>query len=268
MRRILAISGSRADYGLLEWPVKVLRESFEVDFEKLWGLDFGKMHDVIATVCNSSFRPDCILLLGDRFEILAAAIAAHLTRVPIAHIGGGDITLGSYDDAMRDCISRLSTYHFATSDEALYRLYDMNCKYIHNIGNIAIDYIRNVDWKRERPYAEPYVVVSYQAETIDDTVDLDAVHEAIAGRQAIWIKPNPDRGSERIPATEEFSHADFLNLIWHCEEFIGNSSSMLYEAPKLGVKCRLIGKRQQGRVAPTGDGKASERIREVLCQSL
>jgi UDP-hydrolysing UDP-N-acetyl-D-glucosamine 2-epimerase len=283
MKRILAISGSRADYGLLEWPVKVLRESFEVDFEKLWQLDFGKMHDVVAIVCGSSVRPDCILLLGDRFEILAAAIAAHLQRVPIAHIGGGDVTLGSYDDAMRDCISRMATYHFATSTESFVRLCTMGGVEVHNIGNPAIDYIRNADWKRERPYTKTYVVVSYQAETSDGTIEQDWSFLSapfMSDKNVVFIRPNPDAGSDKVNelidelccygdiVLDQLPHAEFLNLIYHCEEFIGNSSSMLYEAPELGVKCRMIGKRQQGRVVPTGDGKASERIKEVLCRCL
>jgi hypothetical protein len=97
---------------------------------------------------------------------------------------------------------------------------------------------------------------------------LQSVHTAIGGQKAIWISPNPDRGSERITAGESYSHDRFLNLLYHCDEFIGNSSAMFYEAPFLkpsGVKCRLIGKRQRGRVVPWGgDGKASERIRDVL----
>jgi UDP-N-acetylglucosamine 2-epimerase (non-hydrolysing)/GDP/UDP-N,N'-diacetylbacillosamine 2-epimerase (hydrolysing) len=269
MKRILAISGSRADYGLLEWPVKVLRENFEVYFEML-GVDKPEDAYHVAAHYLHGTKPDCLLILGDRWEILQAAIAAHLRRVPIAHIGGGDVTLGSYDDAMRDCISRLATWHFVTNKDAFTKVYHLtgNVYSTHMIGNIAIDYIRHGDWKRERPIAEPYVVVSYQPETIDGTVDMDAVYAAVGGRRAVWIKPNMDAGSERIPATEEYGHAEFLNLLYHADEFIGNSSAMLYEAPELGVKCRMIGKRQAGRVAPTGDGKASERIREVLCRCL
>ena len=140
----------------------------------------------------------------------------------------------------------------------------MGYSHIHEIGNLAVDAIQHGEWKRARPFPEPYVVVSYQAETIDGTVDLDAVEEAVDGRTAIWIKPNSDRGNAVIPATVEFSHADFLNLIYHCEEFIGNSSSMFYEAPFLGVPCKIIGKRQRGRVIPPGDGHATERMIAVL----
>ena len=260
---ICVVIGSRADRGLLEWPIQCLEEdgAFTV-----WVLDLPFAPGTWAQRWDAweVRRPDLILLLGDRMEILDAAVAAHLLRIPIAHIAGGDVTEGSYDDAMRDCISRMATLHFSTSPESTARLHAMGYSQVYEIGNLAVDAIQHGDWKRERPIPEPYVVVSYQAETIDDTVDLPSVEAAIGGRKAIWIKPNPDRGNERIPAIEEYSHADFLNLLYHCEEFIGNSSSMFYEAPFLGVKCKIIGKRQRGRVIPPGDGKATERMIAVL----
>ncbi len=263
---ICIVTGSRADLGLLHYPTKLLQEDsyFKGQVLNLWGCSFVDAYGH-ANAFFTTERPDMILVLGDRFEILAAGTAAHLQRIPIAHIGGGDVTEGSYDDAMRDAISRMSALHFVTSFAAMARLTSLGYRNVHLVGNPAVDYIRHADWKRERPIAEPYVVVSYQAETIDDTVDLGAVNAAINGRQAVWISPNPDRGSERIAAGESYSHDRFLNLLVHCEEFIGNSSAMFYEAPELGVKCRLIGKRQRGRVVPWGgDGKASERIRDVL----
>ena len=262
---LAVITGSRADYGLLEWPLKLLHEDpfFSVAEVNIWNAKADQAVQLVGEYLTKS-RPDYVLLLGDRFEIMGAAFAAHLMRVPIAHIGGGDVTEGSYDNAMRDCISRFASIHFVTSQPSLDRLYGLGYTGLHLVGNPGIDYIRNAPWKTERPIVGPYVVVSYQAETIDDTVDMIAVYEAIAGRETVWITPNPDRGNERIPAGVTYGHAEFLNLLAHCEEFIGNSSSMLYEAPELGVKCRMIGKRQQGRVIPEGDGKASERIRDIL----
>ena len=264
MKRLLVVSGSRADFGLLEWPVKALREdgAFSVEFLRIWHYTFP---EAFSLVDQALADRDMLLILGDRFEILAAATAAHLKRVPIAHIGGGDVTLGSYDDAMRDCISRMASVHLATSKAAQQRLKSRGYLCAHMIGNLASDEILRGEWKRERQIAEPYVVVSYQAETIDDTVDLEAVNAAIAGRKAVWITPNQDRGNDRIPKGESFNRPDFLNLLYYCEEFIGNSSAMFYEAPGLGVKCRVIGKRQLGRVPPTyGDGYASERIVKIL----
>ena len=282
MKRILCISGSRADYGLLEWPVKVLREAFEINLIRLNSANPPQAYEDAYFWLSGPNAPDCLLILGDRWEILQCAIAAHLLRVPIAHIGGGDVTLGSYDDAMRDCISRLATWHFVTSQESYDRLDTDDRSHVYMIGNIAIDYIRHGDWKRGRPYPTPYVVVNYQPETIDRTIEWDKVLDSVAGRNAIYIMPNRDIDHEIVRARiielgtrhggvtfeEAFPHGAYLNLIYYCEELIGNSSSMLYEAPELGVKCRMIGKRQAGRVVPTGDGKASERIKEILCRCL
>ena len=265
MKRILVVSGSRADWGPLEWPVKVLQEEaeFSVSVLKIWGASPDLAYvETLGAIARE--RPDLMLILGDRYEILAAALAAHLQRVPIAHIAGGDVSEGSYDDAMRDCISRMATLHFVTSDAAWDRLTRLGYANVHMVGSPGVDYIRHADWRGPRPITESYVVVAYYPETIDGTVDLEAVYAAIAGRRAVWCSPNQDRGAERIPAGEIFEHAEFLNLLAHCEEFIGNSSALLYEAPFLGIKTRMIGKRQRGRVQPWGDGLASERIREAL----
>lgn len=266
--RILIVSGSRADLGLLHCPEKALRaEGFEVALESIWSLTYPQAFDH-ANALIQSWKPDVLLILGDRWEIMAAATCAHLLRVPIAHIGGGDITEGSYDDAMRDCISRMASIHFTTSFASTARLVSFGYRNVHLVGNPAVDYIMHEAWQREREIAEPYVLVSYQPETIDDTVNLEAVNAAINGRKAIWISPNPDRGSERIPNGASYSHDRFLNLMLHCDCFIGNSSAILYEAPFLkpgGVPCKMIGKRQRGRVIPwSGDGRCSERIRDVL----
>lgn len=255
------MTGSRADAGLLAWPIKVLSEEFEVVVESVAAPSFGEAFSKCQFVYQEF---DLVLMLGDRWEILAAAVACHLQRVPIAHIAGGDVTEGSYDDAMRDCISRLASIHFVTSLASANRLQSLGCKNVHLVGNTAVDYIKHGPWRDERPIAGPYVVVAYYPETIDDTVDLDAVNQAIDGRVAVWVSSNPDRGSDRIPPGHSFSHDDFLNLLANCEEFIGNSSALLYEAPELGIKTTMIGKRQRGRVKPWGDGKASERIRDIL----
>lgn len=264
IKRILVVSGSRADYGLLEWPIKVLKEhGFEVDYLEIWGTSFDLSYLTISTHLSNT-QPDLLFIVGDRFEILASATAAHLQRTPIAHLCGGDVTEGSYDDAMRDAISRMASIHFVTSTSSMARLTHMGFRNVHLTGSTGIDYIRHADWRRDNPYQRPYVVVSYQPETIDGTVDLDSVNEAIAGRYAIWISPNLDRGSDRIPKGQAFPHAEFLNLLLHCDEFIGNSSAMIYEAPELGIKTHMIGKRQKGRVIPWGDGNASERIATIL----
>lgn len=273
------ITGSRADYGHLEWLLKLMREDsyFGVAEVRIWGQDAPQaLHSVGAYLADA--KPDMALLLGDRFEIMAAAMAAHLNRVPIVHLCGGDVTEGSYDDAMRDCISRLASVHFPTSFASASRLISLGYRNVHNVGATAHDFIINAPWKKDRPILEPYVVVSYQAETIDGTIEWEDVLKAVNGRKAVFFLPNPDRGSAHITSFilanegtadaliyESLPHADFLNLLAHCDEFIGNSSAILYEAPLVGCKTKLIGKRQKGRTAPLlGDGKASERIIAIL----
>ena len=276
--KLTVVTGSRADYGLLEYPLKLLQADKFFDLD-LWNVAGCEFTPIVNTITHSD-RPDLILLLGDRWEIMTTAFIAHLNRIPIAHIGGGDVTEGSYDDAMRDCISRMASIHFATSEESAARLRNRGYQRVHMVGSPGIDYIKHMPWKQARPYERPYVVVSYQPETIDGTNDMDKVIASLpAGKLAVFIMPNDDLGSEAIRENIEaycanhapdalwfdsLPHAAFLNLIAHCEEFIGNSSSMLYEAPELKVNTRMIGKRQRGRTIPWGDSHASERIIKVL----
>ncbi len=274
--KITVVTGSRADYGGLEWLIKTLREDsyFHVEILNLWNHSHSKAFDRGFNM----ERPDLLMALGDRFEILGSVIAAHLRRIPVAHIAGGDVTEGSYDDAMRDCISRMASIHFATSTSAMARLTAMGLKNIHLTGSPGIDYIKHADWKRDRPMPEPYVVVSYQAETIDSTNEIDWLLQNLPAKNAVFILPNRDAGNEAITeailnfvqnapgrlAFDCLEHGVFLNYLAHCDEFIGNSSAMLYEAPELGIKTRMIGKRQKGRTIPWGDGNASMRIAHIL----
>ena len=280
IKRILVVSGSRADEGMLAWPIKTLRAdpAFEIEIARYHGCSAMSAHLHVGGLLQRS-RTHTMMVLGDRYEILGVVFAAHLLRVPIAHIGGGDVTEGSYDDAMRDCISRMATIHFVTSTSAMARLTHMGYRNVHLVGSPGIDYIKHADWKRERPYKEPYQVVSYQAETLDCTNDISSVLQSLdQNKRTVFILPNPDLLSEAIGASiaayafvnpkcvihKFLPHDEFLNLIAHCDEFIGNSSAMLYEAPELGIKTRMIGKRQKGRVIPWGDGNASERIAKIL----
>ena len=279
VKRILVISGSRADYGLLEMPVQALEAAgFYVDFFQMW--DYKPAAAFNEVVERLILKYDVCFLLGDRHEILQAAIACYLARVPIAHIAGGDVTKGSYDDAMRDCISRLATIHFPTSQQAANTLaYGWGYINVHMIGNLALDYIKHGDWKRERPIAEPYVVVSYQPETLaaDPVATLRKLLPQLPyDKTRVYMLPNPDRGSDEVTklirdvalpddkVIENLPRNEWLNLLHHCDEFIGNSSSILYEAPFMGIKTRLVGNRQEGRVIPEGDGNSSQRIVEVL----
>ena len=270
MKRILVISGSRADFGLLQPVVEALQQTgiFGVELLRLCEYDL-----------DADLSPyGLIVVFGDRHEILRSVIAAHLQRIPIAHIAGGDVTEGSYDDAMRDCISRMASIHFVTSTSAMARLTHMGCRNIHLVGNPSVDVIKKMEW-RERPYPERYIVINYQPETLaDDPVKAlrDALPDIPMDKKRVYVRPNPDRGSDAVNKLiddmalpedviiESVPHQDYLTLLKYCDELIGNSSSLLYEAPELGIQTRMIGNRQKGRTIPWGDGHASERIAKIL----
>ena len=256
--KVYAFRGSRADAGLIDPVAARMQGEFDL---------VGSMGDA-----------DLVLLAGDRHEVLRCALEAHLLRIPIAHIAGGDVTEGSYDDAMRDCISRMASIHFVTSTSAMARLTHMGMHNVHLVGYPGIDVVKRGDWKAERPYPVPYVVVSYQSETLDprdDAANFQACRKRARGRLAVYVRPNADAGSLSIDRwindisepreiIEGVPHGAFLNLLHHCEEFIGNSSAMLYEAPEMGVRTFMVGRRQKGRTIPWGDGLASERIVKIL----
>ena len=282
--KVLILSGSRADLGILHFPTERMRADpfFKVTTLTLQAKNCAQASEETAQFLGFN-RPDLLFLLGDRWEIMEAAVQAHINRIPIAHLCGGDITEGSYDDAMRDCISRMAAIHFTTSTAATARLVAQGYRNVHLVGNPAVDYIMHAAWQRESGWpTEPYVVVSYQTETIDGTQEWNKVLNAIGTRKAFIMEPNLDRGNgalhlqmildsrawPNLQMQSTLSHDEFLNLLYHCDELIGNSSAIFYEAPFLkpgGVPCRLIGKRQRGRVIPWGgEGRASERIVDAL----
>ena len=257
------ISGSRADAGLLQ-PVYAALQAAGITTQCLSATD-------TVEPC------DCAVVLGDRHEILKAAIGYYMHRIPIAHLCGGDVTLGSYDDAFRDCISRLATWHFVTNDPAKLRLERMGYTNVHMVGTTSVDVINA--HRSTRRIAQPYVLVSYQPETATGENRMEEVLASLApDKTAVIFTPNDDVGSEHITEMihryarinpnvivhDYVPHGYFLDLLDYCDEFIGNSSSMLYEAPFMGVRTRMIGDRQKGRVQPSGDGSPSLKIVKIL----
>lgn len=183
-RHILVVSGSRADYSLLYWPMRLLQETAEfrlsvavtgmhllpsfghtVDqfardgFEitaRVPTQDTGDGPDEMARAIGrgiigfvhalSDLRPDLVLVLGDRFETFGAVQAAFVMRIPIAHLCGGDVTNGALDDGFRHSISKMASLHFVTNDEAAGRVRQLGemSSRIFNVGSTGIDFIRHM----------------------------------------------------------------------------------------------------------------------------
>lgn len=316
-QKVCVVTGSRADYGLLYWLMRDLQVDPDFDLQVIvTGMhlspEFGMTSSVIEadgfsisarieTLLSSdsavgvakatglgvigfadayqSLHPDLIVVLGDRFEIFAAAQAALFLRIPIAHIGGGDVTAGAFDEAMRHAISKMAHLHFVTNDGAARRLMRMgeNPEQIFNVGSPGLDHLhraslldretleRELDFK----FRKQNFIVTFHPVTLDSRpsdVQLDALLDALkeVGKDAgiIFTLPNADTGGraliekvqefvngrENVRAYDSLGQERYLGTLAVVDVVIGNSSSGLYEAPSLCTPTVNIGNRQEGRL--------------------
>jgi UDP-hydrolysing UDP-N-acetyl-D-glucosamine 2-epimerase len=232
----------------------------------------------VATALEE-LRPDLLVLLGDRFEIMAAALAAHLQRIPIVHLSGGDETLGSLDDAMRHAISRLAALHLPTNEESARRLRALGIPEdrIAVVGSTALDaLVTFTPVDRDElarsigaDLAGRIVAVTYHPATMADeppaaTVDvlLAAVRDAAPDATIVMTGSNADEGGSAIDAVaRDAASMDprlalvpslgvqrYWSLLHHADVVVGNSSSALIEAPVVGVPVVDVGERQASRL--------------------
>lgn len=217
-------------------------------------------------------KPDWLLALGDRGEQLAAALAALHLGMRVAHLHGGERTLGAIDDVLRDLISRLAALHFVATDDARRRLIGIGIDpaSVEVTGAPGLDAIRTRDRSQDAEILArygvahaPYAVVVQHPETIGDAdaaAQLAATVAAVAevGVRAVAVFPNADAGGRAMAALLErhadtlalhrsIPHDDFLALMAGASAMIGNSSSGIIEAPLLGLPAVNVGARQEGR---------------------
>jgi UDP-hydrolysing UDP-N-acetyl-D-glucosamine 2-epimerase len=195
-----------------------------------------------------------MLVLGDRYEILAAALAATVHRVPIAHIHGGEASFGSFDNQIRDAITKLSHVHFAAAEHYAYRIEHTlgERQHIYLTGAPGLDNL--TDLPRRRP--EKYFVCTYHPATLEED-NLPALLEALdrfPNYEQIWTGVNNDPGSDRLRAAlggrpiKSLSARDYVVVCRHAAAVVGNSSSGIIEAPTLEVPTVNVGRRQEGRI--------------------
>lgn len=316
-RKICVVTGSRADYGLLYWLMKDIEASQHFELQLVvTGMhlspEFGLTVNNIeadgftiaarvetllssdtavgvtkalglgligfAGVCER-LRPDLMLLLGDRFEIFAAAQAALFAQLPIAHIGGGDVTEGAFDEALRHSISKMASLHFVTNKEAAKRLAYMgeNPRHVFMVGSPGLDHLHrscimdratlenDLDFK----FREKNFLITFHPVTLDYISSLDQLEELFKALDKfgddigmIFTMPNADtEGRELIQRIKKYvttkdnvraytslGQKRYLGTMAIADVVIGNSSSGLYEAPSLRVPTVNIGLRQQGRL--------------------
>ena len=239
----------------------------------------------------ASFQPDALLVVGDRFDTIAPALAASIMNIPIAHIQGGEIS-GSIDNKIRDIISKVSTLHFVATDISRDRLikFGINPQFVFNYGCPAVEYITNMDigphFDSKRlhkklkhpmdlsPEEEYFLVMMHPDTTNEDDVDMRVVLEAVASfkKKTFIFYPNVDANNTSIlNAISSFRHLEnfdtlkhlplegFVHVMGHCTCMIGNSSAGIREASSYGVPVVNIGDRQEGR-------ERNANVRDVPCE--
>jgi UDP-hydrolysing UDP-N-acetyl-D-glucosamine 2-epimerase len=312
-RKIAVITSSRADYGHLYWPLRDLSENQNVDL-KLIALgshlspEFG---NTVQELVNDGFtinsriecllssdsdvgmaktigvatlgladlfgqmRPDLLLLIADRYEMLAPASVALALRIPIAHIEGGEISEGAIDDAVRNALTKLSHIHFTSTLAARDRVIAMGEQEwrVHRAGAPSLDNLRRrtllsreqLEERLALDLRRPTVLVVYHPMTIarDTLQEADALFKALDNLtdQILFCYPNADAGSRAlIDQTQLFiarrghgkiftnlESVTYLSLLRHVDLLVGNSSSGIMESASFALPTVNVGLRQQGR---------------------
>ncbi len=312
---ICVITGSRSEYGILYSLLKEIknspdfrlslvaggmhslptfgntlaeieRDGFSIEHvvkleDRKQDVSDGMTKDISQTINSlsdyfKSNRPDVVLILGDRSETLAAAIAAAYMQIPVAHLHGGDNACGGLDELARGAITKLSHIHFPATKKSAKRIERMGeAKWrIFMVGSTAIDYLRMQKFIQKNELFEKYgfdtskpliLAVQHSVTTESELVvkqmneTLDALAEL--GQQTILVYPNSDSGGlamisaieRRLPALpfvkafKSLPHLEYLSFMKHASVMVGNSSSGIIEAPFFQLGAVNIGIRQEGR---------------------
>jgi UDP-N-acetylglucosamine 2-epimerase (non-hydrolysing)/GDP/UDP-N,N'-diacetylbacillosamine 2-epimerase (hydrolysing) len=232
--------------------------------------------------CLGRMRPDLLLLIADRYEMLAPAAVATALRIPLAHIEGGEISEGAIDDAIRNALTKLSHIHFTSTEAARARVIAMGEEEwrVHRTGAPSLDHLRRssllsreqVEARLDLQFQAPTALIAYHPTTIarDTTREADALFAALESvpAQILFCYPNADAGSraliERAKACSNrrgngrvFVNLDpvlYWSLLRSVDFLVGNSSSGIMEAASFALPAVDVGIRQRGR----------ERARNVL----
>lgn len=317
MKRICVVTGSRAEYGLLRWVMQGIKDSPQLELQVIatgmhlspeFGLTYrdieadafrvdrkvemllssdtpvGIAKSMGIAICGfadafAELRPAMLLVLGDRFEILAAAAAAMIARIPIAHLHGGEATEGAIDEPIRHSVTKMSHLHFVAAEEYRQRVIQLGeaPERVFRVGGLGIDNIFKLELL-ERPALEAALdfklgprnlLVTFHPVTLEEgtageqMVELLAALETLEDARIIFTMPNADtegRGLFRLieafvdrhPHTSRaytsLGQLHYLSCVRHVDAVVGNSSSGLTEVPSFGKGTINIGDRQRGRL--------------------
>ncbi|RHR62903.1 UDP-N-acetylglucosamine 2-epimerase [Parabacteroides sp. AF17-28] len=318
MRKICVITGSRAEYGLLSGLMKQIDESEDLKLQVIatnmhlspeFGLTYKEIEkdgfvidkrvemllssDTSSATAKSvglgmigfadayeDLRPDLIVVLGDRYEILAAVSAALFFKIPVAHLHGGEITEGAYDDAIRHAITKMSHLHFTSTEEYRKRVIQLgeSPDRVFNVGAIGVENIKKGSFLSKEELenslgfklGDKSLLVTFHPVTLETCTareQCDNLLEVLARHpeyRIIFTLPNSDtdgrviidcikdfvaKNEDRAIAFKSLGKLRYLSALKYVSAAIGNSSSGILEVPSFGIPTLDIGNRQKGRIA-------------------
>lgn len=316
MRKICVVTGTRAEYGLLYWLMKDIQSDSDLELQVIvtgmhlapeFGLTYKEIEkeffinkkiemllssDTAVGISKSmglaqisfaeayeELRPDIIVVLGDRFEILSAATAAMISRIPIAHIHGGETTEGAFDEAIRHSITKMSHLHFVATEIYRRRVIQLgeDPEKVFNFGAPGLDGIRNLELLAKDTLEKDIgfklgrknLLVTFHPVTLENNTaqeqfrQLLCALDGLGDTHVIFTKANADTGGKMINTMiDEYVTANpdkaaafaslgqlrYLSSLQYVDAVVGNSSSGLIEAPSFRIGTINIGDRQKGRI--------------------
>ncbi len=318
-RKICLITGSRAEYGLLKPLIDELNNDgniilqilvtgmhlspeFGLTYKDIENEDLHKNEKVEILLSSDTpvgiaksmglgmisfseayqrLSPDLIIGLGDRFELFSAVSAALVARIPVAHLYGGETTVGAYDEAFRHSITKMSHVHFTSTDIYRMRVIQLgeNPKYVFSVGALGLDNIKKMKLLTKGELEKsinfrldkPFFVVTFHPVTLDNNSSEFQMKElflALDNHRAyniVFTKPNADNdgrviinmideyvklNNDRAVAFTSLGQLRYLSILKYAAMMVGNSSSGIIEMPYFRKPVINIGDRQRGRISP------------------
>lgn len=320
MRKICVVTGSRAEYGILRNLIRAIKEDalltlqliatnqhlsrlqgetykeierdgFVIDY-KVYMADDDAPDNAKSTaksvgrgICGfadafAELKPDLLLILGDRYEMLAVASAALIYKIPIAHLHGGEITEGAFDDAIRHAITKMSHLHFTSTEAYRKRVIQLGeqPERVFNVGALGVENIMKNDFMSKQEIEQSLnfrltdkcFLCTYHPVTLSDMSSEIQIHnllEALDGykdyhiiftysnsdtnSQVIirCIQEHVDKNADRCMFIPSLGQRRYFSALKYVKAVIGNSSSGIIEVPSFGIPTLNIGDRQKGRIA-------------------
>lgn len=318
--RVCVVTGTRAEYGHMQWLIHDIHQHPSLELQLVvtgthlapeFGMTVNEIIEqgfpiadriemlvsgdtpvatgqsmALATIgfVNSfnRLKPDVVVMLGDRYELLACAQACLVSCIPIAHIAGGDTTEGAFDEAIRHAITKMAHLHFTTNSVSQRRVIQMgeNPQYVFNVGVPSLDHLKRIklldrkQWQESLQYSPKAknVLVTFHPVTLEpgqSEIQMNELFKALdlLGEEVgiIFTKSNADTDGRKlnllidtyassrshVKTYSSLGHTRYLSTLQFVDVVIGNSSSGIYEVPVFKKPTVNIGDRQKGRLAAT-----------------